>query len=423
MQISLPLFKNKKEIFLFLLLVFGIFFINLYFEYKDYKSFISKRVYETDVYVLNQYKKKKKNRDYFVLKLKAKEGFVFYTTSYEDLKDLKDRKLRVKIFTKNISFFDFLKGFYAAVFDMRLYPKEKSLKTILKDFISSSHNDKDLKELFNALFLASLISNDLREKIQFLGISHLIAISGFHLGVLFFILYFVLKYPYKFFQTKFFPYRNETLDLTIFIIFILFLYLKMINFAPSLLRAFVMLSFGFFLYVRAIEILSFETLLYSVLIILSLFPKLIFSIGFWFSVAGVFYIYLFLKYFKHLKKWQIFVLLNFWVFFAMMPIVHFFFPTFSFVQFLSPIISMLFVIFYPLEIFLHLILKGDLLDSHLKALLSLKGEVFYWKSSFSFLIFYILLSFFSVFNKIIFYILILLLAIFLIENIAQFQSV
>ncbi len=414
---SLPLFKRKIEFFLFFAAVFLIFCLNIFSEYRKYEKFVSKRVYITDVLVLNQYKKRKK-KEYFVLKLKAKEGFVFYTTTYEDLKNLKNRKLKVKIITKNVSFFKFLKGFYAPVFDMRLYPKERNLKNILIDLISSSHKEKMTKELFLALFLGVPISKELRQKVQFLGISHLIAISGFHLGVLFFIFYNILQYPYKFFQTRYFPYRNRILDLTYFTILILFLYL-LICFTPSLLRAFVMFVFGFFLYTRAINILSFWSLFYSILLILALFPKFLFSIGFWFSVSGVFYIYLFLHHFKNMKNWQIFLFLNFFIFFAMMPIVHLFFGVFSYYQFLSPLLSMAFLIFYPVEIFLHLIGRGEILDFLIIKLFTLKGGVFYFKSSLTFVIFYIFLSILAVFRRFFFWVL-LIFILFFIQNIAKF---
>jgi len=423
MHFSLPLFKNKKEISFFLLFLFVLFSINLYFKYEDYKKFTSKKIYKTDAIVLNQYIKSKNNKKYFVLKLKAKDGFLFYTTSKEDLKDLKNRKVLVKILTKNISFLDYLKSFYAPVIDMRLYPKEESLKNKIFDFIASSHQNQKTKELFLALFIAKPISKELRERVQFLGVSHLIAISGFHLGVLFFVVYNFLKYFYKFFQIRYFPYRNRTLDLTIVSIFFLFFYISLIDFTPSLIRAFVMLLFGFFLYSRAIKILSFSTLLYSVLMIVALFPTLIFSIGFWFSVAGVFYIYLFLKYFKDIDKKALFVALNFWVFFAMIPIVHYFFPIFSLYQLLSPILSMLFVLFYPVELFLHIIGFGDLLDGVILELFSLKGDIFLFKSSFYFLVFYILISILAIFRKVFFYALFFLILLFFVENIAQLHTV
>ena len=56
----------------------------------------------------------------------------------------------------------------------------------------------DIKELFNALFLATPINKSLRDKCVDFGVSHLIALSGFHLGVLSFVLYWVVYLFYKF---------------------------------------------------------------------------------------------------------------------------------------------------------------------------------------------------------------------------------
>ncbi len=397
---KLPLFKSKREIFFALSFLSVIFLLSLYFEYRSFETLKSKRFYTTKAFVLNQYIKKRKRREYFVLKLKSDEGYTFYTTNYEDLKNIKNRKIRITLITKKISFFDFLRGFYAPSFDIRLYPKENDIKSSLFDFITSQHQKEQFKELFSALFLAEPISKTLRQKVQFLGISHLIAISGFHLGVLFFIFYQIFGRIYRFFQDRYFPYRNRRLDLSIFTGVILFGYMYMLDFVPSLLRSFVMMCVGFFFYARGIRVVSFTTLFTTVLIILSLFPKLLFSIGFWFSVSGVFYIFLFLHYFKDLNPKVIFVLLNFWVFFMMIPIVHLFFPVFSFYQLLSPILSMLFVVFYPLELFLHGIGFGGVLDPFIEKLLDINGEIFYFQTDILYFVGFALLSIFSIFHRV-----------------------
>lgn len=344
--------------------------------------------------MLNQYQKRNKNgKIYHVLKLKSIQGYQFITSTYEDIKDLKFRKISVGLITKNISFLDFLKGFYAPTYDMRLLKYEDSLKLKLLHFIKNQHNSPYMQELFSALFLATPISKSLRENVSALGLSHLIAISGFHLGILFTLFYFLFNKIYKFFQVRFFPYRNRKFDLTLIVLAILFSYLYMLDFIPSILRAFVMLSYGFFLYHRSVNIFSFEVLFVTVLTILALFPTYLFSIGFWFSVSGVFYIYLFLHFFKNLKNWQIFVLLNFWVYLAMIIIVHYFFPIFSLHQLYSPIISMLFSIFYPLELFLHIIGFGWVLDDWLERFLLMDIKTFEFKTPLWMLIVYIFISF------------------------------
>jgi competence protein ComEC len=91
-----------------------------------------------------------------------------------------------------------------------------------------------------------------------------------------------------------------------------------------------------------------------------------FNIGFWFSISGVFFIFFYLEFIK-----KGFILFNFWVLFAMMPIIHYFFPYFYFLQLFSPIWNILFLIFYPFSFFLHLIGMGDFLDGILIYFLNL----------------------------------------------------
>ena len=396
MELEVKLFEGKRDYLIFFAFLSIIFFTNITLKYNTYKNLTKKPANTIYVTVINQYQKTKHDKTYIVMKLRSSDGYTFYTTSREDLKDLIYDKLRVKIVTKNIHFIDLFKGFYAPTFSLELMQKN-SLKEKIVNFISSQHENNLTKELFSALFLAKPISKDLRAKVSNLGISHLIAISGFHLGVLFFILYTLLKYPYQFFQDRFFPYRNRRFDLTVFIIGVLFLYLYLLGFIPSLVRSYVMLIVGFVLYDRFVKVISFEVLIVAVLLILAFIPSFFFSLGFWFSVSGVFYIYLFLKYFLSLKEWQIVLLLNIWVYIMMLPIIHYIFPKFTFLQLLSPLLSIAFIIFYPLELFLHLIGQGGLLDGLILKLFDLKSTVYQIHTPLWFLVLFVGLSFFVLF--------------------------
>jgi len=393
MLFEVKLFDSKREFFLFLGLIFLIFCINISYKYHIYKQIKSKPIYQTTAKVINQYIKTKHNRSFLVLKLRAKEGFVFYTTSREDLKDLYGDTLLLKFKTKKFRFIDMFKPTYIFAYDFRVIKKDRLKKKLLQK-IATQHDNNITKELFQALFLAKPISKELREKVSNLGISHLIAISGFHLGVLFFVLYLLLEKPYKFLQDRFFPYRNRKFDLTVLIIFLLFGYLYLLGFVPSLVRSYVMLVIGFFLYDRFVKIISFEVLLVAVLFILAFLPEFFFSIGFWFSVSGVFFIYLFLNYFSKLKTWQIVLFLNIWVYFMMLPIIHSVFDKFTLLQLFSPLLSIAFTIFYPLELFLHLIGEGGLLDSFILKLLDLKSSIYHIKTPFWFLVGYIAIMIF-----------------------------
>ncbi len=398
MELEVKLFEGKRDYFIFFALLSLIFLVNLTLKYNTYKNLTSKPVNTIYATVINQYQKTKHDKNYTVLKLRSDDGYIFYTTSKEDLKNLMYDRLRLKIVTKKIEFLDLFKGFYAPTFYLEVMQKDK-LKEKILNFITSQHKDNLTKELFSALFLAKPISKELRKKVSNLGISHLIAISGFHLGVLFFILYTLLKYPYRFFQDRFFPYRNRRFDLTVFIIAILFFYLYLLGFVPSLVRSYVMLIVGFVLYDRFVKIVSFEVLAVAILLILAFIPSFFFSIGFWFSVSGVFFIYLFLNYFSHLKEWQIVLFLNLWVYIMMLPIIHYIFPKFTFLQFLSPLLSIAFILFYPLELFLHLVGMGGVLDEWILKLFDLKSNSYFISTPLWFLVGFLLLSLFFALKK------------------------
>jgi len=370
---GLPLFNTKKEMFYSFLVLVVLLSISLLHEYYKYKQITTYSLHVTSVKVINSYKKSSKNgKNYVVLKLKN-DDFTFYTTYWKPLRVDRDDKLKVIFYTKNIDFYSFLKGFYAPL--KSLHVESRAEKNILVDFVEKQHENLKTRELYNALFFAIPVSKELREDIVKWGIAHLVAISGFHLGLLSGILFFLLKPAYTFFQDRYFPYRNRMADLAFLIFVLLGFYIYFIDMPPSVVRAYIMSLLGFFLYSQNIKIISFGTLLFTVATVAILFPSLIFSIAFWFSVSGVFYIFLFLYHFSHLSKAAIFILLHFWVYILMTPIVHFVFDVFTLHQLLSPFISMLFILFYPLSLALHVVGFGGVMDSFLLWFFSLHIEV------------------------------------------------
>ncbi len=399
---------DKKHFFILTLILLSIFLFHLLLEYQNFKELTSLKYYPISAKVLNGYHKTTKNgKSYTLLKLKSSNGVKFFGISWKkDIKNLTNSFIKCKVYTKNLSFYRYLKGFFAPIYKIIKINKEDSfLKNYLSSYIALQHKNYITREIFSALFLGSNIDKKIRKKIQSLGISHLVAISGFHLGVLSFLIFFILTPFYKFFQDRFFPYRNPKLDLMIVALFFLFGYLYLVDFIPSLSRAFVMLIVGYIFYIRYIKILSFEILFLTMLLLLAFYPSFVFSISFWFSVAGVFYIFLFLHYFGDLNRWLIFILINFWVFIMMQPIVHYIFPSFAISQLLSPFLSMVFIVFYPLELLLHIIKEGDLLDGMVLKLLKFHTEAMSIKTPLWFLLTYIATSILSIYKKIFLYLL------------------
>lgn len=390
----------RQKLFVFVLLLF-IFFISLFSHYLQYQKLIEFDDYITTALVQKQYKK----NNAWVLKLQSTDGFSFYTTSKSDLKGLSGYKLDIRLFVKDLDFLSYLKGFYSPSIILSRHEFKQSRYQLIQKL--DTIHDKEISSVFSALFLAGNIPISLREKLSTLGINHLLAISGFHLAVLSMVLFFILKLFYKPLQNRYFPYKNSHKDIAFVVFIILFFYMSYLEFVPSVLRAFSMSLFAYFLYDRGIKILSFSSMFIVIAFLIALWPKLLFSLGFFFSIFGVFFIFLFLHHFKDLKVWQSFILLHLWVYLAMIPIVHFFFGTFSYYQLLSPFLTMAFIVFYPLELFLHLLFNGDELDFILKFILDLDIKSVEIKFSFLVFIFYLGLSLLSIFSKKVFYLLLL----------------
>ncbi len=378
--------------------MFLLFLFNCSWEFYSYKTFLNSSSFLKGRVVQAYEKTSKHGKRYQVLKIKS-EGKSIYTTRWKKPFRIKQNDgIIFKLNKKSISFLDFLsRSFYASSYAVKTY-KAKPFKLKLLHLITSQHKNAQMSSLYGALFLASPLSKDLRKKIQNFGINHLVAISGFHLGLIWGVLFFVLRAFYGFFHDRYFPYRNLNLDLGIATFAILAFYAYLIDFSPSFLRAYMMSLLAFIFYLRYFEVFSFTTLALSVAFLLAFFPHFLFSIGFWFSVLGVFYIFLYLHHFSF--SWWDALFINAWVFVAMLIPVHFVFEYFSLQQFFSIPLSLVFVLFYPLAFLLHLLGFGYAFDGILMQGLELSWAGFSIKTPLWLLCVYILLSLLSIKSKV-----------------------
>ena len=397
------LLSSKRDI-LYLLALFSLLFtLSLSYEYYSYKKLTEFDSALVQAKVLKQYLKTKVTKDgkiksYQVLKLKTDGGLSFYTIASKKTPNYKDKNILLEIQTAKINFLSYLKSFFAFSKIIQTQTKE-SLKQSLSHYLSTLHQNKNISAIYEALFLAKPLPYHLQQLFSKLGISHLLAISGFHLGVLSTILFFILKYPYKLLQNRYFPYRSSQRDIFFLVALLLFAYTLFLEYPPSLLRAFIMLLVTFFLYEKGIKIISMQTLFITALLIIALFPRLLFSTGLFLSLSGVFYIFLFLIYFKSKSRlWQ-FVVLPFWVYLMMLPYSLVLFGNFSLYHPLSIIWTSLFSLFYPLTIALHCIGFGDILDRALEMLLDLQPHALNIKLHSNYLFIEIVLSIMAIFKK------------------------
>ncbi|ADV47267.1 ComEC/Rec2 family competence protein [Nitratifractor salsuginis] len=367
-----PLLEGRREWFLFFsatLLILGIHLAWLHWQYRD---LLAKPFYYTWATVLKEIPHHSGKKSYHILKLRSVKGMDFYTRSYRH-QALQGQRVRLELFpSKRISFIDYLKGPYISSRILEKAPASKGLKTRIARLIDRQHRDKEMADFYRGIFLADPLPSALRDRIAALGVSHLVALSGFHLGIIWGMIFLLLRPLYRLLQRRWFPWRYELVDLGSLSLLLLGGYLWLTGIPPSLLRSYVMLVLGWSAVLLGVELLSFRFLLITGAIILALDPVLLVSMSFWLSMTGVFFIFLLLRYFGHLPEWIVGgVILPIGVFWLMLPVGHSLFPSVNPWQFLSPLLSLLFVPFYPLAILLHLLGAGGILDEVLSRLFTL----------------------------------------------------
>ncbi|GAA8399386.1 ComEC/Rec2 family competence protein [Helicobacter pylori] len=342
--------------------------INLYLEYLNHQKLDFSKPTSLNAQILLQYPKTKDQKTYFVLKLQSK-GMIFYTTIKEPLKNLQYRHAQFFGKIKSCSFLESLKSCFFQTYSFSLTRKH-NFKSHLRHFIDSAHSNALVGNLYRALFIGDNLNKDLRDRANALGINHLLAISGFHLGILSMSVYFLFSLFYTPLQKRYFPYRNAFYDIGVLVWVFLLGYLLLLDFLPSFFRAFLMGLLGFLACFFGVRILSFKLLILACCIAIALLPKLLFSVGFLLSVCGVWYIFLFLKHTQIFFKDSSFfkrsfqaIALSVLVFLNMLIVAHAFFPMFSPYQLFSIPLGLIFIVFFPLSLFLHAVGLGSLLDN------------------------------------------------------------
>jgi len=376
MQLQKPkLFPERKGFVLVMGVLVFMLLIRLFFSYGNYQEFISKPFYYTYATVQMAYQKQKNEKYYTVLKLKSEEGYTFYTTTHRK-ENFHHKRLRLQIFPNaSIQFRDFLGTFYVK---SKIKHQEKipeTFKNELLENVASQHKNIALQTFYNAIFFATPLEASLRDKIALLGVSHLVALSGFHLGILWGLLYGLLLLVYRPIQQKFFPYRHALFDVGLVVMVLLGLYVWFVDFPPSLVRSYAMVLIGWGVLLLGMELLSFTFLTTILLTLVVLFPSLLVSLSFWLSVAGVFYIFLLLQHTQvYSAKVISFIFIPLGIFVLMLPVVHGIFSVTSIYQLMSPLLSILFVPFYPLVMLLHLLGLGGICDNALLWLFTLPTQ-------------------------------------------------
>lgn len=367
------LFDRRSGSFfiLFLLFVTSLSISFDYYKFTEFKRFddplIRAEVVDQEIRLIGEQPKTS-------IKLRLENGSLCRCVMSPYLRDLRGREVLVELQIKKVTFLDYLKGFRARGVIQEIYPA-LSLKERWYRIIADAHEEQRMKELYGALFVATPMSQEFQKLVGAMGLSHILSISGYHFGILSLIAFFLLRPPYRWLQNRYFPYRHGNRDLFLIVFVLLFFYLWALEFIPPMVRSFGMIAVGYFLVDRGIKIVSFQTLLIAVGLLLAFFPKLFFSLGFWFSSFGVLSIFIFVRYYEHWKPWQIFLALHIWCYLVMLPISLAIFGTFGFWHVASIPLALLFNLYYPTVLALHLTPWGDWFDQYLIGLFN-AGDVY-----------------------------------------------
>ena len=128
------------------------------------------------------------------------------------------------------------------------------------------------------------LSKETKEFFSQAGVSHILALSGYHIGIIYFILQFV-------FLHRIVSYRWRTISHILTISF-LWLYAFIAGMSPSLVRAVIMCSLLIVASIHTHQLLSINALALSALIMLLINPLLILHVGFQLSYMSMLGIYI-----------------------------------------------------------------------------------------------------------------------------------
>lgn len=407
------LFLTLKEFCFTILMLIILLSIRLLFLYQAYSEFKEKPFYYTDVKVIQAYEKWSEDEYYTILKVYAPSlDLNFFSRTKIRAKELSST-LRLKLFPNDeMTFFEYLGTSFMFSNVNEIYKEKEGIKNKTLLWVEEQHEDPMVTTFYKAIYFATPLDKDLRQQVSSLGVSHLIALSGFHLAILSTLLFFLLRPLYRFFQQRYFPYRFDLHDVGLLVLMLLAWYVWFVDAPPSLLRSYGMMVMTWILLVLGMELVSFSFLVTIVVVLLVLFPKMLLSLAFWFSVVGVFYIFLLLKHFSKLNKYWMTLLISFGIFMLMLPMVHMVFPVVNLLQLGSAFLSLIFTFFYPLSMGLHLVGFGDLFDVVLIKLFTLKSNETMFQLPFWVGIAYLLLSFLAIYSRKILYLLLLVSTLF-----------
>lgn len=161
------------------------------------------------------------------------------------------------------------------------HPFAERINEIAVDKIGSLHLSEDSKALIEAITLGrrGTMSYELRDAYRHCGASHLLAISGLHIGMVTLLLGLIFR------PLVLLPFGN--IAVSIVVVGLLWLYAAVVGFSPSVVRSTVMFSVLIMSRLTTGSYSPLRSLAIAVVVMVGAEPSIIYSVGFQLSVAAV----------------------------------------------------------------------------------------------------------------------------------------
>ncbi|MBQ4799716.1 DNA internalization-related competence protein ComEC/Rec2 [Pseudoalteromonas sp. MMG006] len=166
-----------------------------------------------------------------------------------------------------------------------------------QQFLKNTYKNTKLLWLYYALLSGdkSLMSFDDKQFMQSLGLSHLLAISGLHISLIFGFAYMFMRFVFIKVNIMFEQTKNLSIYYSIAGFLAAFLYVYLSNFLVSATRALIMLACCLLLYFIAIQPLRWRSILFALVIVLLVNPFYLLNPGLYFSFLAVAIIFIVLN--------------------------------------------------------------------------------------------------------------------------------
>lgn len=185
-----------------------------------------------------------------------------------------------------------------------LEDKVREIQQELHSTYKSHGFDGDSGELIEAMTLGrkNELSKDLRQRYSDAGVSHILALSGYHVGIILVVLQTILL-------NRIIPYRWKWVS-NLALIAILWLYAMIAGHSPSLVRATIMCTVFLLCQSMHTDIISFNSIAITVVLMLIYNPMYLHDVGFQLSFVSIIGIAMFFPIFYR-KRITRFSLLNY----------------------------------------------------------------------------------------------------------------